>query len=68
MNMAESTPKERKLWRKKQREYYKENRESWNEYQREYKKRRYAEDPEYRARMKEYSRQRRLDKKKENAG
>lgn len=56
-----STPKQRKTWRKKQRKYYQENREAWNEYQREYKKRRYAEDPEYRARLKEYQRQRRAE-------
>ncbi len=48
-------------WRNKQSKYYSENREKWNEYQREYKKRRYSEDPEYRARMKEYARQRRID-------
>jgi hypothetical protein len=60
-----STEEQRKSWRKKQRKYYKNNRESWNEYQREYKKRRYAEDAEYRARMKEYSRQLRVQKNKE---
>ena len=49
----------------KQRRYYEENRESWNEYQREYKKRRYAEDPVYRARMKEYQRVRRIEKERE---
>lgn len=47
----------------KQRRYYEKNREAWNEYQREYKKRKYAEDPVYRARIKEYGRQRRLAKK-----
>lgn len=52
-----STPKERKVWRKKMRKYLENNREAWNEYQREYKKRRWAEDPEYRARMKEYQRE-----------
>ena len=62
-----STLKERKAWRKKQSAYYEENRESWNEYQREYKKRKYAEDPEYRARMKEYARHRRQEKKNEDA-
>ena len=41
----------------KQREYYENNREAWNKYQREYKKRRYANDAEYRARMKEYQRE-----------
>lgn len=61
-----STEKEKKSWRKKQSKYYEENREAWNEYQREYKKRRYAEDPVYRARMKEYARQWRNEKKKEN--
>ena len=61
-----STPKERKIWRKKQRTYYDKNRESWNEYQREYKKRRYAEDPEFRARVKEYAKEyaRKLSKTK----
>jgi len=58
-----STPKERKTWKAKQNRYYDNNRESWNEYQREYKKRRYAEDPEYRARMKEYQKERYKQKK-----
>ena len=62
-----STLKERKAWRKKQNAYYEENRETWNEYQKEYKRRRYAEDPEYRARMKEYARQYRQEKKNSNA-
>jgi hypothetical protein len=48
----------------KQRRYYENNRETWNEYQREYKKRKYAEDPAYRARMKEYQRVRRIEKAK----
>jgi hypothetical protein len=56
---------ERKSSEKKQAEYYKQNREAWNEYQREYKKRRYAEDPVYRARIKEYHREYRLSKKRE---
>lgn len=56
-----SEEKDKEIWRKKQSEYYSKNREAWNEYQKEYKKRRYSEDPEYRARMKEYARQRRLD-------
>lgn len=43
--------------REKQRRYYESNRESWNAYQKEYKKRKYAEDMEYRARMKEYQRE-----------
>jgi hypothetical protein len=44
------------------------NKEAWNEYQKEYKKRRYAEDPVYRARIKEYQRQRYITKKlQENA-
>ena len=55
--MSKKIEKQRKLWRKKQQAYY-ENREAWNEYQREYKKRRYSEDPEYRARTKEYARER----------
>jgi hypothetical protein len=58
-----TTEKQRKQRRKKQRKYYKENREAWNKYQREYKKRRYAEDPVFRARMREYARLRRLAKK-----
>ena len=58
-----TTEKQRRKWRKKQRKYYKENREAWNEYQREYRKRRYAEDPGYRARMREYARLRRIAKK-----
>jgi hypothetical protein len=38
----------------KQRRYYENNREAWNKYQREYKKRKYADDPSYRLRVKEY--------------
>lgn len=38
----------------KQRKYYENNREAWNKYQREYKKRKYADDPSYRLRVKEY--------------
>lgn len=41
----------------KQRKYYDKNREAWNKYQREYKKRKYAEDPAYRLRVKEYIRE-----------
>ena len=58
-----SEEKRKKKLRKMQAAYYKKNREAWNEYQREYKKRRYKEDPEYRARIKEYNRERRLVKK-----
>jgi hypothetical protein len=46
----------------KQRKYYNNNREAWNKYQREYKKRKYAEDPEYRLRVKEYTREYRKSK------
>ena len=58
-----STEENKEQWRNKQSIYYENNREKWNEYQKEYKKRKYNEDPEYRARMKEYSRQLRLKKK-----
>ena len=43
-----------------------EEKDAWNEYQKEYKRRKYAEDPEYRSRMKEYQRERRLAKKRED--
>ena len=58
------TPKERKAWREKQRTYISTHRDEWNEYQREEKKRRYAEDPAYRERLKEYQRARYAAKKK----
>lgn len=51
----------------KQRRYYDNNREAWNEYQKNYKKRKYSEDPEYRARVKEYQRVHRLEKLRKNA-
>ena len=61
-----SKEEEKEAWRKKQSEYYSKNRDAWNEYQKEYKRRKYSEDPEYRARMKEYQRERRLAKKRED--
>ena len=45
--------------RDKQNNYYDKNREAWNEYQREYTKKRYAEDDEYRKKIKEYGKERR---------
>ena len=53
-----ATP-EKDKWREKQQNYYDNNREAWNEYQKEYKKKRYAEDEEYRAKIKEYGKTRR---------
>lgn len=61
-----SKEEEKEVWRKKQNEYYSKNRDAWNEYQKEYKRRKYAEDPEYKLRMKEYQRERRLTKKRED--
>jgi hypothetical protein len=55
----------REKWREKQKNYYDQNRESWNEYQREYKKKRYAEDAEYREKLKEYGKTRRQTIKNE---
>ena len=63
----ENTEEKKSEWRKKQKEYYDSNREIWNAYQKEYKKRKYSEDPEYRAKTKEYARQWRKKKKDENA-
>jgi hypothetical protein len=59
-----ATPEKNK-WREKQQNYYDNNREAWNEYQREYKKKRYAEDEEYRAKIKEYGKTRRQAIKEE---
>lgn len=41
----------------------KDKKEAKKEYDRNYKKRRYSEDPEYRSRVKEYSRDRRKNQK-----
>ena len=57
----------RKKWRKKQNSYYEKNREAWNEYQREYKRRRYAEDPEYREKLKEDAKTNRAKNKKKKS-
>lgn len=62
--MEKTTSTQKKKWREKQRAYYESNREKWNAYQREYKKKRYAEDPEYRERMLEYSRKKYAANKK----
>ena len=41
-----------------QAQYYEKHREAWNEYQKLYKRRKYAEDPEYRERVKAYQKAR----------
>lgn len=65
--MTTKINEQREDWRNKQSAYYESNRDEWNKYQREYKKKKYAEDPDYKAKVKAYQKAYYLKKKSEKA-